>query len=63
MKLITAADLVNKTNFQLSALYARLKEELGRTEPGSYEHEILSISLENVRRAYTTTPKFKPPGM
>ena len=63
MKVITAADLANKTNFQLSALYARLKEELGRTEPGSYEHEILSISLENVRRAYTTAPKFKPPGM
>ena len=63
MKLITPADLVNKTNFQLSALYARLKEELGHTEPGSYKYEILSMSLENVRRAYTTAPKFKPPGM
>ena len=63
MRVITAAELVNKTNFQLSALYARLKEELGRTEPGSYEHEILSISLANVRRAYTTAPRFKPPGI
>ena len=62
MKLITAADLVNKTNFQLSALYAKLREDLSYTEPGSYEHEILSKSLENIRRAFAA-PKFKPPGM
>ncbi len=63
MRLITASELVNKTNFQLSALYARLREELERTEPGSYDYDILCMSLENVRRAYATTPKFKPPGM
>lgn len=62
MKLITASELSGKTNFELSALYARLKDELTRVKPDSYEHEILSISLENVRRAYAA-PRFKPPGM
>jgi hypothetical protein len=52
MRVITAADLATKTNVELSALYARVKEELERTEPGSYEHEILSLSLDNIRRAF-----------
>jgi len=62
MKLITASELSGKTNFELSALYARLKEELTKVEPNSYEYEILSISLENIRRSYVA-PRFKPPGM
>lgn len=62
MKYITASELAGKTNFELSALYARLKQELAGVEPGSYEHEMLSISLDNVRRAYAA-PKLKPPGM
>jgi hypothetical protein len=62
MKLITASELANKTNFELSALYARLKEELAGVDPDSYEYEILCISLENIRRAYAA-PRFKPPGM
>jgi hypothetical protein len=62
MKIITAAELASKTGFELSALYARIREELGRTEPGSYDHEILSVSLDNIRRAFasrrTSGPKF-----
>lgn len=61
-KLVTAAELAGKTNFELSALYARLKEELAMVQPDSYEYDILCMSLENVRRAYAA-PKFKPPGM
>jgi hypothetical protein len=52
MRVITAADLANKTNVELSALYARIKEELARTKPDSYEHEVLSLSLDNIRRAF-----------
>ena len=52
MRLITSAELANKTNFELSALYARVKEELGRTAPDSYEHDVLAASLENIRRAF-----------
>ena len=62
MKPITASDLAGKTNFELSALYARLKEALTMVEPGSYEHDVLTISLENVRRAYAA-PRPKAPGM
>jgi ribosomal protein L29 len=35
MKLITASELSGKTNFELSALYARLKEELTKVKPDS----------------------------
>lgn len=52
MKLITAAELATKTTFELSALYASVKLELQRTEPGSYEHEVLATSLDNIRRAF-----------
>ena len=62
MKLITAADLANKTNFELSALYAQIKEALAQAEPDSYEYEILCLSLDNIRRAYAA-PRIKPPGM
>ena len=62
MKFITASELAGKTNFELSALYARIKEQMATVEPGSYEHDMLSMSLDNVRRAYAA-PKFKPPGM
>ncbi len=62
MKFISTSELAGKTNFELSALYARLKAELAGVEPGSYEHDMLSASLENVRRAYAA-PRLKPPGM
>jgi hypothetical protein len=60
MKLITAAELANKTNFELSALYARVKEELERTTPGSYEHEVLATSLDNIRRAFAARVPWGP---
>lgn len=62
MKLITPAELANKTNFELSALYARIKQELEVTDPDSYEHGVLTASLENILRAYRA-PRIKPPGM
>ena len=52
MRVITAAELANKTNFELSALYARVKEELERSIPGSYAHEVLSQSLYNICRTF-----------
>ena len=62
MRQITPAELANKSGFELSALYARVKEELSRTEPGSYEYEVLAASLDHIRRAYaarrTIGPKF-----
>ena len=62
MRVITASDLANKTNFELTALYAEIREELERTRPNSYRHEILSHSLDNIRRAFAA-PRIKPPGM
>jgi hypothetical protein len=62
MRLITASELADKTNFELSALYARIKAEMDRTEPNSYEYDVLAASLENIRRAYAA-PKIKPPAM
>lgn len=62
MRVITASDLANKTNFELTALYAEIREELERTRPNSYRHEILSQSLDNIRRAFAA-PRIKPPGM
>jgi hypothetical protein len=52
MRVITSAELANKTGFELSALYERVREELGRAEPDSYEYEVLATSLENIRRAF-----------
>ena len=52
MRLITASELAGKTNFELSALYASIIEELGRAAPGSHEYEVLAISLDNIRRTY-----------
>lgn len=62
MRIITAAELANKTNFELSALYAEVLQELEQARPGSYAHEMLSISLENIRRAFAA-PRIKPPRM
>jgi hypothetical protein len=62
MKIITASELANKTRFELSALYARVREELEQTEPDSDAHACLVTSLENIRRAFTA-PKFKPPSI
>ena len=59
---ITPAELANKTNFELSALYAQIKEEMEGTDPDSYEYGILAASLDNVLRAYKVT-RIKPPGM
>jgi hypothetical protein len=62
MKAITLAELANKTNFELSALYAQIKEEMEGTDPNSYEYGILATSLDNILRAYKV-PRIKPPGM
>lgn len=62
MRLITASELAKMTNFELSALYASVREELERTNPDSYEHDVLTTALENIRRAFAA-PRIKPPGM
>ena len=62
MRVITAAELINKTNFELTALYAEVRQELENVRPGSYREEILLISLENIRQAFAS-PRIKPPKM
>lgn len=62
MRVITQSELANKTRFELSALYERLKREMEELDPNSYEFEILAHSLDNIRKAFTA-PRFKPPGM
>lgn len=62
MKRITAADLAGKTSLELSALYARVRAELEQTPPGTYEHELLATSLDNIRRAFVAR-QAKGPGL
>lgn len=62
MRAITPAELARKTKFELSALHARIKEEMEGLDPSSYEYEVLAASLDNIRRAFAA-PRIKPPGM
>jgi hypothetical protein len=62
MRLITAAELANKTLSQLTALYRMICEELAQTEPCSIERENMIASLRNISRAIAarrmTGPQF-----
>ena len=62
MKLITAAELANKTLSQLQTLYRMISEELAETEPCDIERANMLASLENISRAITahrmSGPKF-----
>jgi len=62
MRTFTASELANMTNFELSALYAEIRQELEQARPNSYRHEMLSIALDQIRRAFAA-PRIKPPGM
>ena len=61
-RLITSSELVGKTEFELTALYEQVRLELEHVEPDSYEHDILSASLANIRRAFFAA-QIKPPRM
>jgi hypothetical protein len=51
MKLITAAELANKSLAQLHILYRMISEELAETEPCCIERANMIASLENISRA------------
>jgi len=51
MRLITAAELANKSLSQLNALYRMVSEELADTEPCSINRANMIASLENISRA------------
>ena len=62
MKLMTAAELANKSLNQLIALYRMISEELAETEPCDTERANMIASLENISRAIAVRrmggPKF-----
>jgi hypothetical protein len=62
MRTFTTAELARMTNSELSELYAEICQELERARPDSYRHEMLLITLDQIRRAFAA-PRIKPPGM
>lgn len=51
MRLITHFELAQRSDHELSALFAAVTRDLARTEPGSPERRNALASLENIRRA------------
>jgi hypothetical protein len=62
MKLITASELVHKTQAQLIALYRMVSDELAETEPCSIERANMLASLANISRAIAAL-RLRPPHM
>ena len=67
-RIITASELNNKTNNELSALFYKVSQAVAKSEPGSPGRSNALASLENISRAMRsshTAPRYpypKPPG-
>ena len=67
-RIITASELQNKTDIELSALFRKVSQQVTKSEPGTPERRNALASLENIQRVINTryishySYKPKPPG-
>jgi hypothetical protein len=67
-RVITPSELAIKTDIELSALFQKYAQDVGKSEPGSQEFRNSLTSLENIRRerrcrlSVSHFPALKPPG-
>ena len=59
-RIISEAELQNRTSGELSALFRKVTQEVAQTDPDSPERHKALGRLETVRRALARGPK--PPG-